>query len=310
MITVVLPIYNEEHGLQAFCLECLEVLRQTDKPFELLLVNDGSTDDTLKIIRQLSSSTQEVKYIDLSRNFGHQIAISAGIDNAQGDWVVLMDSDGQDPPSEILNLLREAEKGYDVVYAKRKSRGQEGLMKRLTAKWFYRLLNKITSVPIPMDVGDFRIINQKVVKALRRMPEKQRYLRGQIAWLGFKQSHIEYDRRSRAEGDTKYTYRKMIRLALDGITSFSNWPLRLATITGFFCAFIGLLLIIYTLYSRFVLHDYEPGWASLMITLVFIGGIQLIGIGVIGEYIGRINENVKSRPMYLINESNLEDAHD
>ena len=276
----------------------------------MLLVNDGSTDGSLDVIKGLSQQYAQIKFIDLSRNFGHQIAISAGIDHAQGEWVVLMDSDGQDPPEEILNLLNKAQEGYDMVYAQRKSRGKEGFMKRNTAKMFYRILSKITSVSIPMDVGDFRIMNQKVVKALRRMPEKQRYLRGQIAWLGFKQASINYDRRSRTEGDTKYTYRKMIRLALDGVTSFSNWPLRLATITGFICAFFGLFLIAYTLYSRFVLHDYEPGWASLMITLVFIGGIQLIGIGVIGEYIGRINENVKDRPMYLINESNVEDAHD
>lgn len=310
MITLVLPVYNEEQGLANFCQELLSVMRSNAETFEVLFVNDGSTDNSLSLIKSLASEHSEIKFIDLSRNFGHQIAISAGIDHANGDWVVLMDSDGQDPPEEIIKLLNKAKQGFDVVYAKRSTRGKEGRLKKWTAKLFYRILDKITSISIPMDVGDFRIMNKKVVKALRQMPEKQRYLRGQIAWLGFKQASVEYNRRSRAEGDTKYTYRKMIRLALDGITSFSNWPLRLATITGFICAFIGLFLIAYTLYSRFVLHDYEPGWASLMITLVFIGGIQLIGIGVIGEYIGRINENVKNRPMYLVNESNVKDAQD
>jgi dolichol-phosphate mannosyltransferase len=219
-----------------------------------------------------------------------------------------MDSDGQDPPSEILNLHSKMDEGFDVVYAKRKTRGEEGFLKKWTAGMFYRMLNRITTVPIPMDVGDFRIINRKVVNALQTMPEKQRFLRGQISWLGFRQTFIEYDRENRMAGETKYTYKKMMRLALDGITSFSNWPLRLATISGFVCAFIGFLLILYTLYSRYITQEYEPGWASLMITLVFIGGIQLIGIGIIGEYIGRINENVKNRPLYVVDETNTERA--
>ena len=309
MITVVLPVYNEEQGLADFSSQLLRQLSALGE-HEILFVNDGSTDHSLGVIKSLCREHPSCHFIDLSRNFGHQIAISAGIDHARGDWVVLMDSDGQDPPEEIAKLYSKAKEGFDVVYAKRTSRGKEGPLKRWTANLFYRLLDRITSISIPMDVGDFRIMNKKVVKALRKMPEKQRYLRGQIAWLGFKQGYIEYNRKSRDVGETKYTYRKMIRLALDGITSFSNWPLRLATITGFVCAFIGLLLIIYTLYSRFVLNDYEPGWASLMITFVFIGGIQLIGIGVIGEYIGRINENVKNRPLYLVDETDLEDAHD
>ena len=308
MISVVLPVYNEATGLGSFYNELKLCLEQLGQPYEVIMVNDGSTDDSLKVIQQLVNTHEQVKYINLSRNFGHQIAISAGIDHAKGDYVVLMDSDGQDPPQEIEQLYKKMLEGFDVVYAKRISRGKEGWLKKITAKMFYTILNKITSVSIPMDVGDFRMMSAKVVKALCRMPEKQRYLRGQIAWLGFKQTYIDYHRRSREEGETKYTYRKMFRLAMDGITSFSNWPLRLATISGFICAFIGFILILYTLYSRFVLQDYEPGWASLMITLVFIGGIQLIGIGVIGEYIGRINENVKNRPLYLIENSDLKDA--
>ncbi|MFY0644165.1 MAG: glycosyltransferase family 2 protein [Bacteroidia bacterium] len=310
MISVVLPVYNEATGLRNFYQELKSSMDQMAQAYEVIMVNDGSTDESLHVIQDLVKTHVELKYINLSRNFGHQIAISAGIDFTKGDYVVLMDSDGQDPPEEIANLYKKAKEGFDVVYAQRISRGKEGWLKKLTAKGFYSVLNKITSVSIPMDVGDFRIMSNKVVKALRRMPEKQRYLRGQIAWLGFKQTSISYHRRSREEGETKYTYRKMFRLAMDGITSFSNWPLRLATISGFICAFIGFILILYTLYSRFVLEDYQPGWASLMITLVFIGGIQLIGIGVIGEYIGRINENVKNRPLYLIENSDLKDASD
>jgi dolichol-phosphate mannosyltransferase len=304
MLSVVLPVYNEELGIVSFSQSLISVLSKIEQSYEIIFVNDGSTDDSLSKIKELCEANKSCKYIHLSRNFGHQIAISAGIDFAQGDYVVLMDSDGQDPPEEISNLLSKAKQGFDVVYARRISRGKESYFKTITAKWFYKILNKITTVPIPLDVGDFRVMNKKVVQALRQMPEKQRYLRGQIAWLGFKQSSIEYHRKSREEGDTKYTIRKMIHLALDGLTSFSNWPLRLATISGFVCAFIGFILILYTLYSRYITKDYEPGWASLMITLVFIGGIQLIGIGIIGEYIGRINENVKNRPLYVVDETN------
>lgn len=308
MLSVVLPIYNEASGISGFLDELIPHLDSLDMDYEVLLVNDGSTDNSLDIIVEYSKTHDRFKYLSLSRNFGHQIAISAGIDFALGEYVVLMDSDGQDPPEEISNLLDKIKEGYDVVYAKRESRGKESIFKKVTAKVFYKLLNRITSVPIPMDVGDFRIMNRKVVNALKQMPEKQRYLRGQIAWLGFKQTSILYDRRSREEGDTKYTLRKMIRLALDGITSFSNWPLRLATILGFVCAFVGLGLILYTLYAKFIAKVYEPGWPSLMITIVFLGGIQLLGIGVIGEYIGRINENVKNRPLYVVDKTNCDHA--
>ncbi len=304
MLSVVLPVYNEELGIVSFSQSLISVLSKLEDSYEIIFVNDGSSDASLLKIKELCEVNASCKFIHLSRNFGHQIAISAGIDFAKGDYVVLMDSDGQDPPEEIPNLLAKCNEGFDVVYATRISRGKESYFKTITAKWFYKILNRITTVPIPLDVGDFRIMNKKVVNALRQMPEKQRYLRGQIAWLGFKQSSVEYHRKSREEGDTKYTVRKMIHLALDGLTSFSNWPLRLATISGFVCAFIGFILILYTLYSRYITKDYEPGWASLMITLVFIGGIQLIGIGIIGEYIGRINENVKNRPLYVVDETN------
>ncbi|MEY2924323.1 MAG: putative b-glycosyltransferase, Glycosyltransferase Family 2 protein [Bacteroidota bacterium] len=305
MISIILPIYNEEAGLLSFMKDLEDEVLKLEIDYEIIFVNDGSKDDSLSLIRQLCKQNKHNKYINLSRNFGHQVAVSAGIDYAKGDRVVLMDSDGQDPPSVIGQMLQRMNDGFDVVYAKRVKREDEGAMKKLTASIFYKLLNRITTIDIPLDTGDFRVMNRKVVDALKRMPEKQRYLRGQIAWLGFNQTFVTYERKGRNAGETNYTYRKMIRLALDAITSFSNWPLRLATISGFVCAFLGFILILYTLYGRFVLQRYEPGWPSLMITVVFLGGIQLLGIGMIGEYISRINDNVKNRPLYLVDDTNI-----
>ena len=305
MISIILPIYNEQAGLPFFVEELEKEVVKLGVDYEIIFVNDGSKDESLSIILDLCKKSTNNKYINLSRNFGHQIAVTAGIDFAKGDNVVLMDSDGQDPPQVIGEMLAKLNQGYDVVYAKRIKREDEGAMKKLTASIFYKLLNKITTIDIPLDTGDFRIMNRKVVNALKQMPEKQRYLRGQIAWLGFKQTFVTYERKGRNAGETNYTYRKMIRLALDAITSFSNWPLRLATISGFVCAFLGFVLILYTLYGRFILKQYEPGWPSLMITIVFLGGIQLLGIGMIGEYISRINDNVKNRPLYLVDDTNI-----
>lgn len=305
MISIVLPIYNEEAGLASFISELSLELTKISENAEVIFVNDGSKDNSLALIKKFSEENKDFKYIDLSRNFGHQIAVSAGIDFAKGDKIMLIDSDGQDPPAVMHQMLAKMDEGYDVVYAQRIKRADESALKKLTAKFFYKFLNKITSIEIPVDTGDFRIINRKVANALKQMPEKQRYLRGQIAWLGFKQTAVSYERLGRNAGETGYTYRKMIRLALDAITSFSNWPLRLATLSGFFCAFVGFFLILYTLYARFILKQYEPGWPSLMITIIFLGGIQLMGIGMIGEYISRINDNVKNRPLYLVGETNI-----
>ena len=305
MISIVLPIYNEDAGLASFISELSLELTKISENAEVIFVNDGSKDNSLALIKKFCEENKDFKYIDLSRNFGHQIAVSAGIDFAKGDKIMLIDSDGQDPPAVMHQMLAKMDEGYDVVYAQRIKRADESALKKLTAKFFYKFLNKITSIEIPVDTGDFRIINRKVANALKQMPEKQRYLRGQIAWLGFKQTAVSYERLGRNAGETGYTYRKMIRLALDAITSFSNWPLRLATLSGFFCAFVGFFLILYTLYARFILKQYEPGWPSVMITIIFLGGIQLMGIGMIGEYISRINDNVKNRPLYLVGETNI-----
>ncbi|MCB0734746.1 MAG: glycosyltransferase family 2 protein [Flavobacteriales bacterium] len=307
MISVVIPVYNEAENIPVLFDRLKAVLEKLNVPFELIFVNDGSADNSEEVITQLSRKNSEVKYINFSRNFGHQIAVSAGLDYAHGDKVVIIDADGQDPPELIEKLYLKSLEGYEVVYAQRIRRQGESMLKRATARWFYRLMKRITQIPIPVDTGDFRIIDRKVVDQLNNMPERHKFLRGQIPWVGFRQTSVEYNREERLSGETGYSYRKMIRLALDGITSFSNWPLRLATLSGFLFAFVGFLLILYTLYARFFTTDYEPGWASQMITIIFLGGIQLIGIGIIGEYISRMNDNIRNRPLYIVKDSNIKE---
>lgn len=305
MISVLIPVYNEEENLRVIHDRLSSVLCAMSMPYELLFINDGSKDQSLAIIRDLCAADEHSRFISFSRNFGHQIALSAGIDLCRGDRAVFIDADLQDPPELIADMNTKMDEGFDVVYAKRMNRKGESWLKKASARIFYVLLNKLTRIEIPLDTGDFRMVNQKVLKHLRQMPEKHKFLRGQISWLGFRQSYVSFNREPRFKGQTGYSYTKMIKLALDGITSFSNWPLRIATISGFAFSFIGFFLIAYTLYSRYIIKDYVPGWASQMITMVFIGGIQLIGIGIIGEYISRMNDNIRNRPLYIIEESNL-----
>ena len=304
MISVVIPIYNEEKNIPLLFERLKNALENTAQSFELIYVNDGSKDKTLPLIIGLTHQFPNIKYIDFSRNFGHQQAISAGIQFAKGKYLVIMDGDGQDPPELIPELYEKACSGFEVVYAKRKKRQGEGLLKKFTAKLFYRILAKITNIEIPVDTGDFRIIHQKVQRILNQMPEQHKYIRGQIAWIGFNQTFIEYDREERMSGNTKFTYRKMIGFAIDGISGFSTWPLKVATISGFIVSFISFMLIIYSLYQKFF-GETEKGWTSLNISVLFIGGIQLIGIGILGEYLGRVSENVKNRPHFIVRDSNL-----
>ncbi len=308
-LSVIIPVYNEEENILPLHQRLVEVLSKLDfGKKELVFVNDGSTDKTLSIIKSLPTDSTSIRFIDLSRNFGHQIAVTAGLDQSIGDLVVIIDADLQDPPELIPGMVAKAKEGYDVVYARRIKRKGEPVLKKATAKYFYRLLASITSIDIPIDTGDFRIITRRVVEALKLMPEREKFLRGQIAWIGFDQTYVEYERSERLAGDTGYTWRKMIRFALDGITSFSNFPLKMATISGFVMSFVSFLLMLYALYSRFILKVYEPGWTSLMLSVLFIGRIQLVSIGIIGEYIGRISNNVKQRPLYLIKESDNKDS--
>lgn len=307
VLSIVIPIYNEEQNIPLLYERIQTTLSQMSINYEIIYVNDGSRDRSLQQLLQLAQSNARVKYIDLSRNFGHQLAITAGIENATGTYVVVMDGDGQDPPELIPQLYQKALEGFEVVYARRRKRDGESFLKLLTARWFYRFLRKITNVEIPVDTGDFRIIHQKIQAILKKMPEQHKYIRGQISWIGFNQTFIEYDREVRMSGETKFTYRKMLRFALDGISSFSTWPLKIATISGFFVSSIAFILILYTLYQKFFGYT-VPGWASTNIAILFIGGIQLLSVGMLGEYIGRISDNVKNRPSYIIRDTNLDNA--
>jgi dolichol-phosphate mannosyltransferase len=281
------------------------VVAQMQISCEYIFVNDGSKDHSFQLIKNLALADPAVKYIDFSRNFGHQIAVSAGLDLAAGDRVAIIDADLQDPPELIIEMFAKMDQGYEVVYAKRNNRNGESWLKKFTAKVFYRILKSITSVKIPVDTGDFRIIDRKVVNVLNQMPEHNKFLRGQISWIGFKQTYVEYNRNVRQAGSTGYTYKKMIRLALDGITSFSNFPLKVASICGFVVSGIAFIVMIYALYSRYIIKDYVEGWTSTIISVLFLGGIQLISIGIIGEYISRLSENARNRPLYIINETNI-----
>lgn len=305
-ISVIVPIHNEEDNIPLLYARLRTVLQEMGLSFELLFVNDGSRDNSLAAIQTLAAQDTAVKYIHLSRNFGHQVAVTAGLDHCRGAAAVIIDADLQDPPELIKDLYAKLKEGYEVVYAKRRSRKGESALKKFTAKLFYRMMRRMTQINIPLDTGDFRIIDRKIIEVLRQMPEQNKFLRGQISWAGFRQTFVEYDRDERHAGATSYTYRKMFKFALDGITAFSETPLRFITITGFLVSGISFLLIIYSLISYFFLEGYVRGWASQMISFLFIGGIQLIGIGIIGEYIARIGANVRQRPLYVVADNNLE----
>ncbi|GAA3935243.1 glycosyltransferase family 2 protein [Hymenobacter algoricola] len=304
-LSVIIPIYNEEENIPALYERLRGVLDPMNVRYEFIFINDGSRDQSLTLIHTLASRDPRVRYIDFSRNFGHQIAVTAGLDLSLGEAACIIDADLQDPPELIPRLYDKLHEGYEVVYAKRRSRQGESAAKKLTAKLFYRILASITNISIPVDTGDFRVISRKVVDALKQMPEQNKFIRGQISWIGYRQTYLEYDRAERAGGETGYTYRKMINLALDGITGFSDAPLKAATISGFIVSGLAFLVMVYTLYARFVTHHYEPGWASLMVSILFLGGVQLIAVGVIGEYIARLSANVRQRPLYIISDTNI-----
>ena len=304
-ISVVVPIYNEEQIIPELYERLHKTVVQISEHYELIFINDGSEDYSLLELIKLSEQDKRVLYINFSRNFGHQIAVTAGLDVCKGKAVVIIDGDLQDPPELITNLYAKYKEGYEVVYAKRAERKGESFLKKFTAKLFYRILKRITSIHIPMDTGDFRLIDQKIVHYLKQMPEQNKFLRGQIAWLGFRQTQVLFNRDKRKYGKTGYSLGKMLHFALDGITGFSDKPIQLVTKLGFTISFISFVIILYAVYSYFVLDRTIAGWTSLIISSMFIGGVQLISIGIIGEYIGRINKNVLKRPMYIIDKSNV-----
>ena len=304
-ISIVIPIYNEQEGIPELYNRLRESVEKISSDYEMIFVNDGSKDNSLAELIRLSQQDSRVFYIQFSRNFGHQIAVTAGLDRCKGQSVVIIDGDLQDPPELIVDLYNKHKEGFDVVYAARRKRKGEGLFKKITAKLFYRIMKRITSIDIPMDTGDFRLMDQKVVAYLKQMPEQNKFLRGQIAWLGFRQTQVLFDRDERKHGQSGYPLSKMLRFALDGITSFSDKPLEMVSRLGFFVSLVSFFVILYALYSHYLLNQTITGWTSLIISSMFIGGIQLISIGVIGEYISRINKNVLNRPIYIIEHTNL-----
>jgi glycosyltransferase involved in cell wall biosynthesis len=304
-LSIIIPIYNEQGNISELYNRLTVVSKKITNHYELIFVNDGSKDSSLIHLIELSKKDPNVFYINFSRNFGHQIAVSAGIDYCKGQAVVIIDADLQDPPEVISDLYNKYKEGFEVVYATRIKRKGEGWFKLLTAKLFYRLLVKITNIKIPVDTGDFRLIDRKIVDYLKLMPEQNKFLRGQIAWLGFNQTSVEYERQERKYGVTGYPFSKMLRFALDGITSFSDKPLNLVMQAGIIVSGIAFLVILYTLYGYFSDHQTVPGWASTMVSILFLGGIQLISIGIIGLYISRINKNIINRPLYLIQDTNI-----
>jgi len=308
LYSVVIPLYNEEEVV----LECIRrvsgVLEDIDGDYEVIFVNDGSRDRTMELVQKECEKNRKLKVLSFSRNFGHQIAITAGMDHAQGDAVIVMDADLQDPPEVIKDLIAKYKEGYDVVYAVRSKRKGETFFKKFTSKVFYRFLRYMCSIDIPVDTGDFRLISRKVCNVMKSLTERNRYVRGLVSWVGFKQAAVEYVREERFAGETKYPLRKMLKLSMDGITSFSTKPLTMSKNLGFLTAAAGFIYMIVVVLQKFVFGRTVQGWASLAVLILLLGGIQLIMLGFIGEYIARIFDESKNRPLYIIEEKiNIEE---
>ena len=301
--SVVAPIYNEYDNLPVLYDRVREVMGATGETWELVLVDDGSTDASTERIRSLAENDKHVRPVIFARNFGHQIAVTAGLDYARGQAVIIIDADLQDPPEVIPDLVAKWHQGYEVVYAVRAEREGESWFKRLTADIFYRLIYRITDVKIPLDVGDFRLLDRKVVDVIGRMRERHRFLRGMATWVGFRQTGVHYKRAARFAGETKYPFRKMLKLALNAVTSFSYFPLQVATFFGFVSAGLAILAIPVVIYERLTGSQAFFGQATTLIAVLFLGGVQLISLGVLGEYIGRIYDETKGRPLYVVREA-------
>jgi polyisoprenyl-phosphate glycosyltransferase len=302
MLSLVVPVFNETEVLPKLHERITAVMEKAGIDYELLLVDDGSRDGSWELMNALRAKDPRISVLKLSRNFGHQIAISAGIDHARGEAVAVIDADLQDPPEVVVEMVQKWREGYDVIYGLRTSREGETAFKLATASAFYRVIRRMTGVDIPADTGDFRLMSRRAVEAFKRLPERDRFVRGMVAWMGFKQIGVPYARAARVAGETKYPLRKMIRLASDAIISFSNVPLRMATWAGVTISFGAFLYAGFTLYARFVLNETVQGWTSLMVAVLFLGGVQLLFLGVLGEYLGRIFTEAKNRPLYLIQE--------
>ncbi|MGB6036862.1 MAG: glycosyltransferase family 2 protein [Cryomorphaceae bacterium] len=306
-LSVVIPIHNEEENLPLLASRLGESLTPLNQSIEVILVNDGSEDDSLNIIKSLQKEYPFIHYLSLSRNFGHQNAMCAGLDYAKGELIIVMDGDLQDPPEVLPEMISKAEMGFKVVYAKRRKRKNESFFKKFAASTFYRTMQKITSLDMPLDTGDFRLIHRDVLTSLQSMGEYNKFLRGQISWLGFSQTHITFDRDGRKFGETSYTISRQFNLAMTGVTSFSDFPLKMVTYIGFIVSLIAMALLIFALIANIVFHATVSGWSSLMIAVSFLGGIQMLSLGIIGSYISRINQEVRKRPLYIVEESSIQE---
>ncbi|HKH93049.1 MAG TPA: glycosyltransferase family 2 protein [Gemmatimonadaceae bacterium] len=318
LLSVVVPCYNEEPVLDETHRRLTAVLAElANGDFEVIYVDDGSRDGTARVLRRIHEGDPRVRLLRFSRNFGHQIAVTAGLDHARGDAVVLIDADLQDPPEVIGEMLAKWRSGFDVAYGVRTDREGESAFKRGTARLFYRVVNWFSDTAIPLDVGDFRLMDRRVVTALRAMPERARFVRGMVSWVGYRQAAVPYRRAARFAGKTKYPLFKMLGLAMDGLTSFSLVPLRLATWVGFAASGLAMMGIVYALSVRLLTKEWVPGWATVFVASLFLGGIQLLALGIIGEYVGRAYVESKRRPLYFLEErlgfgdaTDLPDTHE
>ena len=300
LVSVVVPFFNEEKAVDRFLQAVIAVLEGIDTPWEIICVDDGSSDHTLQHLLSAARANPAISVLALSRNFGKESALTAGIESSGGDVVVLIDADLQDPPMLIGDMLEKWREGYDVVYGIRQSRNEDSLTKRVTAGVFYRIFNSLTSVPVPVNSGDFRLMDRRVADRLRELPERTRFMKGLFAWLGYKSTAVYYDRPGREEGKTTWSYWKLWNFALDGLTSFSTVPLRVWTYVGLIVSLMSFGYASFLIFRTFIEGVDLPGYASLMVVILFLGGIQLISLGVLGEYLGRVFIEVKQRPIYLI----------
>lgn len=306
-LSVVVPVFNEELIIGQLVDRLVAAAEQVTDSYEIVFVNDGSRDLSLLKLKTACEENPKLHFVSFSRNFGHQIAITAGMDYTRGNAIVTIDGDLQDPPELIPEMYRQYLEGNKVVYAKRTKRKGETFFKRFTARAFYRLMASLVSFDIPLDVGDYRLISRDVLEYLQQMSEYDKYLRGQIAWLGFKSTYVMFERDERKFGKTNYPFKKMLRLAFNGITAFSDSPLKLATSMGFIVCIISFLIGVYAVYSYFFNNATVPGWASTIISITFLGGVQLLSLGILGEYISRIINNVRNRPLYVVDQTDIKE---
>ncbi len=305
--SIVAPIYNEIEIIDEFCKRIKAVMDTTNKPWELILVDDGSTDGSTERIRALASDSEQIRAVIFARNFGHQIAVTAGLDYTRGEAVTIIDADLQDPPEVILDLIDKWKEGYQVVYAVRAERDGESWFKKFSASLFYRIIYRITDVKIPLDTGDFRLLDRRVVDVMNSMREKHRFLRGMSSWIGFKQVGVEYKRAARFAGETKYPFKKMLQLALNAVTGFSYFPLQVASYFGFASAGLAIVAIPVVAVLRMTGSQFFEGQATTLIAVLFLGGVQLISLGILGEYIGRLYDEAKGRPLYIVSQAPEDD---